>query len=201
MMNRLGTLGMATLALTGVAVAQEGVSTGGTVWWIGVVGGIVQLLLGVLFALLSITYGVRLVDRLIKQLNMLEEIRNKNLGVAALAAGVVVAFATTVASGIGHLSRSVAKLGELGLASPSAWAAVGMALVAILIGFLTAVLGIIWAYGVLTRMIGRATGFDVQQSLKEGNTALGFLLGAAIFAIATVLAAGVSGVSMALIGM
>jgi len=76
-----------------------------------------------------------------------------------------------------------------------------MALIAILVGFLAAVVGIIWAYGVLTRMMSRIADLDVEASLKEGNTALGFLLGAAIFAIATVLSTGVSGVSKALIGM
>ena len=49
-------------------------------------------------------------------------------------------------------------------------------------------------------MMGRVGGFDVEESLKEGNTALGFLLGAAMFAISTVLATGVAGLSQALIG-
>ncbi len=201
MAGRLAQLTFAILVISGAAAAQEAAGSNGGHWWIGVIGGTAQLLVGVLFALLSITYGIRLVDSLIKGISLLDEVKNKNLGVAILAAGVVVAFATTVSSGIGHLSQGVAKLGELGLINPSAWAAVGMALIAILVGFLAAVVGIIWAYGVLTRMMSRIADLDVEASLKEGNTALGFLLGAAIFAIATVLSTGVSGVSKALIGM
>jgi hypothetical protein len=200
MSGRLTQLIIAIAATSGVAAAAGPADSGGG-HWIGVIGGTAQLLVGVLFALLSITYGIRLVDGLIKGISLLEEVKNKNLGVSILAAGVVVAFATTVSSGIGHLSQGIAKLGELGLANSSAWAAVGMAVIAILVGFLAAVIGIIWAYGVLTRMMGRVAGLDVETSLKEGNTALGFLLGAAIYAIATVLSTGVSGISKALIGM
>lgn len=196
----LAACGVATLALVGTAQAQAEPAAGSLAWLLGIIGGLVQLLLSILFALLVITYGVHIVARLIKGIELSEEMQKKNLGVAALFAGVVVAFATVLASGISYLSQAIAKLGG-GLADPQAWAAVGMALVAVLIGFVVAVLGIIWAYGVLKRMLSRIAGFDVEASLKEGNTALGLLLGAAIFAIATMLATGVSGVSKALIGV
>jgi len=192
--------GALTLALTGVAAAQTGEADGGGAW-IGVLGGLAQLVIGVPFALLSITYGFRVLDRLTKQLDVMEEIKQKNMGVGALFAGVVVSFANTVSSGISHLSQGIAKLGELGITNGSAWAAVGMALIAILIGFIAAVIGITWAMNVLKKMFARVAGFDVEASLKEGNTALGFLLGASMFAISTVLSTGVSGLSKALIGL
>ncbi|MFC1526568.1 hypothetical protein ACFL6X_07140 [Candidatus Latescibacterota bacterium] len=200
MTRRVLLAGAMTLALTSMAAAETGEVAGGGAW-IGVLGGLAQLIIGVPFALLSITYGARVLDRLTKQIDIMVEIRNKNLAVGALFAGVVVSFANTVSSGIGHLSQGVAKLGELGVTSGSAWAAVGMSLVAILVGFVAAVIGITWAMNVLKKMFGRVAGFDVEQSLKEGNTSLGFLLGAAMYAISTVLSTGVEGVSQALIGM
>ena len=200
MSKRILLAGAMALALTGMAAADTGEAVGQGAW-IGVLGGLAQLVVGVPFALLSITYGARVLDRLTKQIDVMVEIRNKNLAVGALFAGVVVSFANTVSSGIGHLSQGIAKLGELGLASGSAWAAVGMSLVAILIGFIAAVIGITWAMSVLKKMFGRVAGFDVEQSLKEGNTSLGFLLGAAMYAISTVLSTGVEGVSKALIGL
>jgi len=199
-MRRLVALGVAMLGLASIAMAENGPVSGEGVW-IGIVGGLAQLIIGVPFALLSITYGAHVLDRMIKQIDVMEEIKNKNFGVAALFAGVVVSFANTVASGIANLSVGIAKLGQLGVTSASAWAAVGMALLAILIGFIAAVLGIMWAYNVLKRMMGRVAGFDVEASLKEGNIALGFLLGAAMFAISTVLSTGVAGLSKALVGM
>src|SRR5574344_590068 len=102
------------LALPSAALAAEGTTSswaavGGSLG--GLLLGVIQLVVGLSLAAFSITKGLQLLSKLLGGLDIWAEVKNKNVAVALLAAGVVVAYTRVIAGGIGAMSDSLATLG------------------------------------------------------------------------------------------
>ena len=148
-----------------------------------IAGGFLQLILGLVFAAFSIFLGVRLFDRLTKDVDELEELRRGNVAVGILLAAVVITIANIVQSGVGGLSAATL--------SGSVDAIVG-GIVQLLISLVLAVVAIYLALSIF----GRVTkGIDEEAELRRGNVAVAVLLSGFLIAVSLVIQSGVSSIS------
>lgn len=69
-------------------------------------GGLVQLIFGIVFAGISITVGLTMWDRITKEIDEIEELKRDNLAVGIVLAGVLIAVAIVIQSGISSLSSA-----------------------------------------------------------------------------------------------
>jgi len=68
---------------------------------------ILEIVVGVVFALLSITLSLNLLDRLNRELDIVMEIKEGNLATAVYVAGILIAVANVIGQAAAGISRAV----------------------------------------------------------------------------------------------
>lgn len=160
---------------------------------LGLAIALIQLFVGLGFAMLAVYAGIRIFDKLTTGLDEMAELRRGNVAVGVLMGGVILAYATVIAGGVASLTNVVLNIGGQSIAE-TAIALVG-GLVNLLIGLGLASFAITLAL----RMFGKITkDIDEQAELRRGNLAVAFLLAAILLATATVISSGVASVGSAI---
>ena len=174
--------------------AQAAESTSGS--WAAVGGslgglllGIIQLIVGLSMAAFSVTKGLQLISKLLGGIDVWDEIKNKNIAVALLAAGVVVSYTRVISGGISAMTDSLATLGTGNIAN----GAIG--LVAGLINLAVAVLVASFAITIVFRVMDKlTTTIDEKAEFKSGNVAIGAVYCGILIGVSGLVAAGVGGI-------
>ncbi len=184
--------GVLALALPSAALAAEGTTSswaavGGSLG--GLLLGVIQLVVGLSLAAFSITKGLQLLSKLLGGLDIWAEVKNKNVAVALLAAGVVVAYTRVIAGGIGAMSDSLATLG-----TGSVYSGV-IGLVSGVINLFVAIAVASFAITVVFRVMDKlTTSIDEKAEFKGNNAAIGALYCGIMIGVSSLVAAGVSGI-------
>ncbi|MBK9990795.1 MAG: DUF350 domain-containing protein [Verrucomicrobia bacterium] len=189
---KLATVVFTAAALTTSAQAAEA-SSGG---WAAVGGslgglllGVIQLIVGLSMAAFSITKGLQLLSKLLGGLDVWAEVKNRNIAVALLAAGVVVSYTRVISGGIGAMTDSLATLGTGNVAN----GAIG--LVAGLINLFVAVSVASFAITIVFRVMDKLTSsIDEKEEFKAGNAAIGAVYCGILVGVSSLVAAGVGGI-------
>ena len=184
--------GALALALPSAALAAEGTTSswaavGGSLG--GLLLGVIQLVVGLSLAAFSITKGLQLLSKLLGGLDIWAEVKNKNVAVALLAAGVVVAYTRVIAGGIGAMSDSLATLG-----TGSVYSGV-IGLVSGVINLFVTIAVASFAITVVFRVMDKlTTTIDEKAEFKANNIAIGVLYCGIMIGVSSLVAAGVSGI-------
>lgn len=181
----------AALALTSAASAAEGVNP-----WTAVAGslgglllGVIQLIVGLSLAAFSITKGLKLLSKLLGGIDIWEEVKNKNIAVALLGAGVIVSYTRVISGGIAAMSDSLATLGTAGVFNGVIGLVSGLINLAVAIGVAS------FAITVVFRVMDKlTTTIDEKAEFKSGNVAIGAVYCGILIGVSSLVAAGVSGI-------
>jgi len=180
------TLGV-LLALSSEVLAENATATDekSKIELIQIIGGVVQLLLGIALALAAIYIGLKVLDKMTPNLPMWEEIKKKNMAVGITAAAVVVSIAACIGNGLAKFADGF-KGGELD------WVLIGGACATVVVGLLFGIIGIWIALKVLDRL---TPDIPLEETLKKGNLAWGILVAGVLYAIASVISLAVGGIA------
>ncbi len=157
---------------------------------IGLAIGLVQLIIGLILAMGSVYLGLKLLDKLTKGIDEMEELKKGNVAVGILMAAVIFSIATVVQSGVAGLTRVIA-----GRTGAALFVALGVGIVQLIIGIVIAVVAIYIAINVLDKI---TVEIDEMAELKKGNVAVAILMAGVLLAVSFVIQAGVSGIAEAI---
>jgi uncharacterized membrane protein YjfL (UPF0719 family) len=141
-----------------------------------IVAAILQILLALLFGVLSVYAGLRVFARASKGTHELEELKKGNAAVGVLLAGSILAIAIIVHSLVGSVAGLLVPRPALHWLQ-----SVVLALVVLLIGVLVGSLlveGALWAFDHLSQ------GLDEGEELRRGNVAVALVMAGALVAVA-----------------
>jgi uncharacterized membrane protein YjfL (UPF0719 family) len=156
---------------------------------LSVLGGLTQLILGIALAVTSITLGLRVIGRTLPDVKILDELRNKNIGVGLMTAGVVIAYTKVISTGIKQIGDSIS-------VAPGIGSFVG-GVVNLVIGLTVASIGVTWAFKALSKV---APGIKLAEELNKGNAAVGLFVAGVLYGISEMIAAAVQGIGPGLAG-
>ena len=143
----------------------------------------------------AITNGLKVVSRMIDGIDIWAEIKKKNMAVALLAAGAVIAYVNVVAGGVESMTH-----GLTGFVSGSFKAGLSATLggvVNLIIALIVAGFAISWTFKVMDKL---TTNINEKDEFRSGNVAIGIVYAGILVGASDLIAAGVSGVSSALTG-
>ncbi|ODS35133.1 MAG: hypothetical protein A7316_05955 [Candidatus Altiarchaeales archaeon WOR_SM1_86-2] len=72
-----------------------------------IIGGVVQLIMGIILAVVAIWLAIFILGRVTKDIDEAAELKNGNVAVAILMAGVLIAVGFVIQSGVSGLSRAI----------------------------------------------------------------------------------------------
>lgn len=176
--------------LAATAFAQEAGSAdsnSGLGLGLALLGGAVQLILGIALAITSISIGLRILSRVLPDLRVTEELTKGNSAVGVMSAGVVIAYTKVISTGITQIGESIS-------ISPSVGAFAG-GIVNVAVGIMLASIGVTWAFRALDKVLPK---LQVAAELKKKNIAVGLLVAGVLYGISEMIAAAVSGIGQAL---
>ena len=91
---------IAVVVQSGVAGITVGISQALVGDWIALIASFIQLILGIILAIVGIYIALNVLDHLTKGVNEWEELKKGNVAVALMMAGVIVATALIIQSGV-----------------------------------------------------------------------------------------------------
>lgn len=91
---------IAIVVQSGIAGISIGITKALSGDWFSLIAAIIQLVLGIVLAIVVIYLALSVLDRLTKGVNEFEEIKKGNVAVALMMAGVIVATALIIQSGV-----------------------------------------------------------------------------------------------------
>lgn len=158
---------------------------------IGVIAAIVQLIVGLALAMGSVYIGLKMFDRLTKNIDEWAEIKKGNVAVGIVMAAVIFAIANVVQSGVVQITSGLSTNQE-----------VDKMLVALLIGFMNLAIGLIAAVVsvyIAIKVLDRITkDIEEMEELAKGNVAVAIVMAGVLIAVSFVIGSAVSGISNAL---
>lgn len=159
---------------------------------IGLILGVVQLVISLALFTLAINNGLKIVSKMIDGIDIWGEIKKKNMAVALLAGGAVIAYVNVVASGVASMTT-----GLTGVVSGSFSAGLSAALgglVNLVVALLVAGVAITWTFKVMDKL---TTNINEKDEFKNGNVAIGIIYAGILIGASDLIQSGVAGVSQA----
>ena len=102
-------ISLATVTQSGIAGltgALMNVSASGD-YIMAVIGGVVQLIVGIVMAVIAIWLAISILDRITKDIDEPAELKKGNVAVAIVMAGVLIAVGFIIQAGVAGLSRAI----------------------------------------------------------------------------------------------
>lgn len=153
--------------------------------------GCMQLLIGLMLALLSAYVGLKVFDRMTRGIEEIKELKKGNVAVGVLMGAIILSLASVVQSGVGALNASILP----GMGSGAIAVAFAIGIVNLMVGLLVAVIAIYIAMFILDKI---TTDINEWEEIRRGNVAIAILISAILFAVSFVVQSGVYGISRAL---
>jgi len=148
---------------------------------------LLQLFLGILFAILSVYFSLRIFDRMTEHIDEIAELRRGNVAVAIVLLALIISIATIVNQGVQQFDSIFASK----LSLPFFIIAFVMAIVQLVIVLLISIFTIYTSIKVLDTM---TVGLDELKELKRGNVAVALLIAGVIFAVSFIVASAINGI-------
>jgi uncharacterized membrane protein YjfL (UPF0719 family) len=187
----------------GVAMAAGGSSAMAADGCMAAVGsGALQLLMAVIQLAISLTIvaftinrGFALLSSLLNKagqnLNIWQEIKNRNLAVAMMGAGVVISYCNVIGSGISSMSNVLGNLVHQSLAQ--SFVGLLSSVVNIVVAIAVASFAITVVFKVMDRL---TTDIDEVKELKANNTAIGVVYAGLIIGVSFLVSSGVTSIGL-----
>jgi uncharacterized membrane protein YjfL (UPF0719 family) len=176
---------------------EFGAGSSSTVWGalLALLLSLVQLALGLGLAVFAINAGMKLVSALLSKggepINIWEQIKNKNVAVALLGAGVVISYANVIGSGIAGITASLNGLIGGGLTLKQALSGVVGGAVNLAVAIAVASLAITLVFRVMEKL---TKGMSERQEFAQNNFAVGAIYCGLLIGVSQLVASGVAGV-------
>jgi len=159
---------------------------------LGLFLGAFQLVVSLALFTFAINSGLKVVSKMIEGIDIWAEIKKKNVAVALLAGGAVIAYVNVVAGGISGMTS-----GLTGLVSGDfnhGLSAVLGGVVNLLVALFVAGIAISWTFKVMDKL---TTTINEKEEFKNNNIAIGVVYAGILIGASSLISAGVSGVSSA----
>lgn len=196
--SRLVTASVGMLAVMGSGSVWAGQGSGIAELGSGalqLVMAIIQLCVSLTIVAFAITRGFALLSGLLnkagKNLDLWQEIRNRNMAVALMSGAVAISYCNVISSGIGSMSRVLSNL-----ARESFWHSV-TGLLSAIINLIVAVAVASFAITVVFKVMDKFTAdIDEVKELKANNTAVGMVYAGLIVGVSFLVSSGVTSIGM-----
>lgn len=180
----------ALLAQAAPAASTAGGTSDGLVGaLLGLALGVIQLIIGLSIAAFAINKGFAIVGKMLDGINIWSEVKKRNLAVAALAAGVVIAYTNVIGSGIEAMTQGVGSLATLKLGA--GLSAIIGGIVSLIVSISVASFAITVTFRVMDKL---TTDINEKDEFRQGNVALGIVYAGIMIGVSGLIAAGVSGI-------
>jgi uncharacterized membrane protein YjfL (UPF0719 family) len=160
---------------------------------IGLALGALQLIVSLAIFTFAINNGLKVVSKMIEGIDIWGEIKKKNIAVALLAAGAVIAYVNVVAGGVESMTSGLTSVVS-GSFSHGLSALIG-GVVNLLVALFVAGFAISWTFKAMDKL---TTNINEKDEFKNGNVAIGIVYAGILIGASDLIAAGVAGVSSAL---
>jgi len=154
---------------------------------LALLGGFIQLILGIALAVASISIGIHILNRVLPEVKVTDALKAKNSAVGVMTAGVVIAYTKVISTGITQIGESIS-------IAPSVGAFIG-GCVNVIIGIALASLAVTWAFIAFSKVTAE---IKLAEELNNNNLAVGVFIAGVLFGISEMIAAAVSGIGQAL---
>ncbi len=163
--------------------------------WQNLTIGVVQLIVAIILAVISLYIGFAVLSRIIGTVEEEKELARGNVAVGIVIASVFFAIAIVVQSGVAGISNGVSKALQVGLFSLEGFETIGVSILQLILGIVLAVASIYVALNILDRL---TKGVDEFEELRKGNVAVALEMAGMIVAVAVIIQSGVLGITNAL---
>jgi uncharacterized membrane protein YjfL (UPF0719 family) len=156
---------------------------------------VIQLCVALMIVAFTITRGFALLSKLLnkdgKGLDLWQEIRNRNLAVALMSAGVVISYCQVIGSGIRSMSNVLDNLIHQSIGQTF------VGLLAAAINIVVAISVASFAITVVFKVMDRlTTNINEVEELKANNVAIGAVYAGLIFGVSFLVSSGVTSIGM-----
>lgn len=158
--------------------------------------GIVQLIIGVVFAVISLYIGFSIFGRITKGIDEVAELKKGNTAIGILIAAVFLGIAIVVQSGVAGISTGISTALKVGIFSIAGILSIVAAFVQLIVGIALAIATIYLALIVLDHL---TEGIDEFKEIAKGNNAVALEMAGVIIAVAVIIQSGVMGITSALL--
>ena len=153
--------------------------------------GIMQLLIGLMLALVAAYAGLKLFDWMTKGIEEVKELKKGNAAVGILMGAVILSFANIVQGGVAALSASIIP----GMSTGAIVVAFAVGIINLFMGLIVAVIAIYIAIFVLDRI---TVDIDEWKEIEKGNVAIAVLIASVLLAVSFVVRSEVASISQVL---
>ncbi len=164
--------------------------------WQNITIGIIQLILAIILAVISLYIGFAFLSRITRIVEEEKEIGKGNVAVGIVVASVFFAIAIVVQSGIAGISNGFSMALQVGILSVEGLSTIGVSILQLVLGIILAVVSIYIALYILDRL---TKGLNEFEELKKGNVAVALEMAGVIVAVAVIIQSGVLGITNALL--
>lgn len=187
------TLALAPLLQAAAAPATTAATTDMKGALVGLALGALQLLVSLVIFTFAINNGLKVVSRMIEGIDIWGEIKKKNMAVALLAAGAVIAYVNVVAGGVESMTAGLTSV--VSGSFKAGLSALIAGIVNLVVALIVAGFAISWTFKVMDRL---TTNINEKDEFRGGNVAIGIVYAGILIGASDLIAAGVAGVSQAL---
>jgi len=140
---------------------------------------LIQLIIGILFAILSVYLSLRFFDRMTEGIDEIKELKKGNKAVAIILLSLIISIGMVVKGGIENFSVFFSGTQSL----PFFILAFIMSIVQLVVVLAVAVIAIFASIRILDSI---TQGIDELKEIKKGNIAVALLVGAVIFVVSSI---------------
>jgi len=149
---------------------------------------LLQIFIGILFAILSVYLGLRFYDKMTKGIDEIKELKKGNPAVAIILAALILSIGNIVQQGVKQFDEVLLR----GVSVPLFILSFIMAIVQMGIVVLIAILAVYTAIRVLDSM---TIGIDELAEIKRGNVAVAILVAAVIYLVSVVVSGAIADIN------
>jgi len=152
------------------------------------VGGVAQLIIGIIFAVIAIYLAFKIWDKITTKIEETDELKNNNVAIGVVMAGVLIAVGFVIQGSVNGISTAFAAFSVVGII---------LGLFQLVIGLILATATIYIGFSLFDKILKE---IDLQEELKKRNVAIGVLSSAIMITLAEVTSSAVSGITSGLLG-
>ena len=151
--------------------------------------GIIQLIIAIILAVVSLYIGFAILDRMTKNIDEEKELAKGNVAVGILVASIFISIAVVVQSGVVGISRGLKDAIAGNIYSLIA------SIIQLIFGILLAIAVIYLALNIFDKLTKEIDEFE---EIKKGNVAVALEMAGVIIAVALIVQSGVLGITSSL---
>lgn len=151
--------------------------------------GIVQLIIAVILAVVSLYMGFAILDRMTSNIDEEKELAKGNVAVGILVASIFVSIAIIVQSGVAGIS-----IGLRDAVNGNIYSLIA-SVIQLMVGMILAIAGIYLSLNIFDKL---TKGIDEFEEIRKGNVAVALEMAGVVIAVALIIQSGVLGITSSL---